>query len=74
MQYEFEGNTILTDPTITINRLVRDYHDDITEVDVSIIDANDGISITLSSDVIPASMQEQALMSWALNELKQYEI
>ena len=76
MDYRIEGSDILN-AVVTVQNLVIDYEDEspkITRVAVAVIGDNDGTSLMLDGETIPSSTNYSAIKSWALNELKKYEI
>lgn len=76
MDYRIEGSDILN-AVVTVQNLTIDYEDEtpiITMVDVAVIGDNDGTSLRLDGETIPSSTNYNAIKSWALNELKQFEI
>ncbi len=77
MNYNIEG-TILTNPVITLHDALTKYdeneNEEGTSVSFNIADENDGVSMTLSDNNIPATHKKAAIKAWVNNRLKEFEI
>lgn len=77
MDYQINSDTLIENAKIDVYDLHIIYEagkPSITKVSVNISDQNDGVTVELDGADIPSTTQYNALVVWAKNELKPYEV